>query len=117
MLNMKTQNWTQSQLERKSLVENGKTVVASKRNDNALIAWAEQQGVMVKIDRTTEWGNPFKIMNNASRDDVCDNYANFLKNKPSLQKQLHKLKGKVLVCWCYPLRCHGDHLAELVNKY
>jgi myosin heavy subunit len=119
-----SQNWTQSQLERKSLVENGKTVVASKRNDangkpvdNALIAWAEQQGLLIKIDRTTEWGNPFEMSTDGSRDEVCDNYANhFLKYKPSLQKQLHKLKGKVLVCWCYPLRCHGDHLAELANK-
>jgi DNA modification methylase len=27
-----------------------------------------------------------------------------------------ELKGKVLGCWCKPLPCHGDFLAELANQ-
>jgi len=118
------QGWTQSQLERRQLVEKGITVVASKRNDdtgkpidNALIAWADQQGLMLPIDRNTPWGNPFETPADGSRDEVCDNYANhYLPHKPSLLKHLPTLKGKVLMCWCHPLRCHGDHLAELANR-
>jgi hypothetical protein len=30
--------------------------------------------------------------------------------------KIHTLKGKVLACWCYPERCHGDYLAEWANK-
>ncbi|MGA9841048.1 MAG: DUF4326 domain-containing protein [Nitrososphaeraceae archaeon] len=33
-----------------------------------------------------------------------------------LMNQLPELKGKVLGCWCAPLPCHGDTLAELANK-
>ncbi|CAK0762234.1 hypothetical protein CCP4SC76_3680004 [Gammaproteobacteria bacterium] len=118
------QGWTQSQLERRKLIEAGLTVVASQRNssdgkpvDAALIAWADQQGLMVKIDRNTDWGNPFETPSDGDRDTVCDNYADhYLPYKPSLLKKLKTLQGKVLVCWCHPLRCHGDHLAEQANK-
>lgn len=117
------QGWTQSQLERRQLVESGITVVASQRNDNdgkpfdnALIAWADQAGLLVKIDRNTDWGNPFETPADGSRDEVCDHFADhYLPYKPSLLRKIPNLKGKVLVCWCHPLRCHGDHLAELAN--
>lgn len=117
------QGWTQSQLARRELIEQGFAVVASKRNgpdgkqmDAALIAWADQQGLMVPIDRNTDWGNPFEMPSDGDRDVVCDNYAaHYLPHKPSLLKKLPNLRGKVLVCWCHPERCHGDHLAERAN--
>ena len=28
---------------------------------------------------------------------------------------LPELKGKVLLCWCYPKQCHGHYLASLAN--
>lgn len=28
---------------------------------------------------------------------------------------LHTLKGKTIACWCKPLACHGDVLAELAD--
>lgn len=118
------QGWTQSQLERKLCVEDGETVVASKRKDAngkeidaALIAWADQRGLVVMTDRTSEWGNPFEMGADGTRDEVCENYANhYLPFKPSLQKKLKQLKGKVLVCWCHPERCHAHHLASIVNE-
>ena len=117
------QGWTQSQLERRKLIEQGFAVVASKRNgadgkpmDAALIAWADQQNLMMPIDRNTDWGNPFEMPSDGDRDTVCDNYAkHYLPFKPSLLKKLKTLKGKVLVCWCHPERCHGDHLADQAN--
>jgi len=119
------QGWTTDQLERKALIEQGVTVVASKRNDKdgkvrdaALIAWADQQGLMAEIGRNTAWGNPFEMPGDGDRDAVCDNFANYyMPHKPSLLKKIPTLKGKVLVCWCHPERCHGDHLAELANSH
>lgn len=117
------QGWNTSQLERKALVEQGITVVASMREDDtgkqadaALLAWADQQGLHKRIDRNTDWGNPFELPGDGGRDEVCDKFAkHYMPNKPSLHKKLHTLKGRVLVCWCHPERCHGDHLAELAN--
>ena len=114
--------WSVSQLERRQLVEQGFAVIASKRNgadgkpiDAALIAWATQQGLMTPIDRSSAWGNPFEMPADGDRNDVCELFAEFLTAKPSLLKKLKTLKGKVLVCWCHPERCHGDHLAALAN--
>lgn len=112
------QGWNTSQLERKEAVEQGTTVVASMRDeiDSALLAWADQQGLHTRIDRNTVWGNPFEIEADGNRDEVCDKYANhYLPHKNRLMANIGKLKGKVLVCWCHPERCHGDHLAELAN--
>jgi hypothetical protein len=33
-----------------------------------------------------------------------------------LLNDLHELNGKVLRCYCKPLCCHGDILAELANS-
>lgn len=117
------QGWTQSQLDRRQQVEAGRAIVASQRHDqsgkpidNALIAWADQAGLLVKIDRNTDWGNPYEMPGDGDRATVCANYAiHYLPFKPSLTKKLGALQGKVLVCWCHPEQCHGDHLAELAN--
>lgn len=118
------QGWTDDQIERKELVKQGVTVVASQRTnsdgiekDAALLAWADQQRLLVRIDRQTEWGNPFELPADGDRDEVCEKFARYyMPHKTGLQKKLHRLKGKVLVCWCHPERCHGDHLAELANN-
>ena len=37
----------------------------------------------------------------------------YLLSQPELLIQIHELKDKNLGCWCKPLPCHGDVLAEL----
>jgi hypothetical protein len=56
-----TQEWTVSQLERKAKVLAGESVLASMRTDHALIAWAESHDLMVRIDRSGIWGNPYEV--------------------------------------------------------
>ena len=110
--------WTDDQKERMAKVDRGETVVASKRDnaDRALIQWAIEQGAMVEIGRNTKWGNPFVMDEDGDRDQVCDSFEkHYLPHKPSLLNKIETLKGKVLVCWCYPNRCHGNHLADLAN--
>jgi hypothetical protein len=48
--------WTPSETERREIVENGRTVVANLRHDHALIAWAMERDILVRVDRTTDWG-------------------------------------------------------------
>ena len=36
---------------------------------------------------------------------------------PKYRKELKKLKGKNLGCWCKPNKCHGDRLLELIEEY
>lgn len=110
--------WSQSELERKAVVEAGGTVVANMHQDTdrALLQWAKATNRFVRIDRNSDWGNPFEMPADGDRDTVCDSYEIFFPRKFSLHNRLDELKGKVLGCWCYPQRCHGDYLAGKVTE-
>ena len=113
-----THEWTEDELKRKAIVESGGTVVANMHQDTdrALLEWARKTDRFVRIDRNTEWGNPFEMGKDGDRDTVCDSYEIFFPRKFSLHNRLDELKGKVLGCWCYPARCHGMYLAAKVEE-
>ena len=62
------------------------------------------------------WGNPFIIGRDGTREEVIAKHRAWLLNNPEQMNHLHLLKGKRLGCWCAPLACHGDTLAELANE-
>ena len=105
-------DWTESEKERRAAVERGETVVANKKTDRQLIRWASEKGHFLPIDRGTQWGNPFVVGEDGDRDKVCDSFKVYFNLKPSLQVKIPSLAGKVLGCWCFPERCHGNHLVE-----
>jgi hypothetical protein len=71
----------------------------------------------VYIGRPTVWGNPFVIGKDGSRADVVRKYRAWLETRPDMiAKARAELGGKVLACWCSPLACHGDVLAEIANS-
>jgi ParB-like chromosome segregation protein Spo0J len=114
-----TDDWRQDERDRQVEVENGFTVVANAAADKNLICWAESKGLAVRIDRGTRYGNPFVLDEDGDRDDVCIAYERYyLAHKPSIRDRIDagELTGKVLVCHCYPARCHGDCLASEANS-
>lgn len=70
----------------------------------------------VYIGRPSEWGNPFKMGPNQSREDVIQKYQEYIESTPGMLEKIRKLKGKNLVCFCSPKPCHGDILLKLANK-
>lgn len=82
----------------------------------------------VRIDRATRWGNPYLISPGYDRDRVVDSFRDYLADRLRreewqggyeplpLRAALRGLVGKRLFCWCAPLRCHGDVLAEYAEK-
>lgn len=113
-----TPELTEDQKARLDKAKAGEAVVANISTDGALLWHAERDGIYVRADRKTTWGNPFLLHEDGDRDAVCDSYAlHYVPNKPSIKDNISSLKGKVLGCWCYPQRCHCDHLAELANDY
>jgi hypothetical protein len=66
----------------------------------------------------SKWGNPYaKYLKKMGRDKVIKMYKVYIMNEPELLKLIPlELKDKRLGCWCKPLPCHGDLLAELVDK-
>jgi hypothetical protein len=112
-----TDDWRKDERDRQAQVNNGITVVANAAADKNLICWAERQGLAVRIDRSTKYGNPFVLNEDGDRDEVCDAYErHYLPHKPSILRDAEKLKGKVLICHCYPERCHGNALMKLTRN-
>ena len=66
--------------------------------------------------KESKWHNPFKEGKDGTLQEVIEKYKVYLQSKPELLEAIFELKGKVLGCWCKPLPCHGDFLAELANK-
>lgn len=111
-------DWREDERERKQQAEWGYAVVANAERDKNLICWAEREGIAVRIDRGSRYGNPFVLREDGDRNEVCDAYEqHYLPHKPSIGDRVANgdLQGKVLVCHCYPERCHGDALAECTN--
>lgn len=67
------------------------------------------------IDRTTIWGNPFHIGADGDRDEVCDKHAAWIVEQPALMARIGELRGRNLMCWRWPKRCHGLTLRRLAN--
>ena len=68
----------------------------------------------VYIGRGSPWGNPFVMGVHGNRDSVCEQYEADLEHRVNAGRvsltSLAALHGKDLVCFCAPLRCHGDTL-------
>lgn len=65
----------------------------------------------VYVGRGSPWGNPFRIGVDGTRDQVVDKFEREV--LPRLD--LAPLRGKHLVCFCAPKRCHADILLCAAN--
>ena len=110
--------------QRRALAERGVTVVANITKDRALVEWAQDTGRDVYIARNYRgwsdvgWGNNYRpqIHTPEEHDRVIALYVRRLDENPMLLGRLAELcGGKVLLCWCHPLPCHGDVLAKRAN--
>lgn len=72
----------------------------------------------VYIGRGSDWGNPYVIGPDGTREDVIRKYEVIVKGAYGLmttsnKERLSSLHGKPLECFCYPRPCHG----EVLHKY
>lgn len=105
--------WSDAEQDLAGRLRNGETVVVNMRDEvhGNLWRWAVDTGLAVRIDRKSDWGNPFLLPDDGDRDAVIRNYAErYLPHKPSLTSRLEQLRGRALGCWCAPQPCHGDVL-------
>lgn len=71
----------------------------------------------VRIDRTTKWGNPFRMKSENDRALVCRKYAYWIQSEIAAgHRNINELAdAKRLGCWCAPKQCHGDYLKSLIE--
>jgi hypothetical protein len=60
--------------------------------------------------------NPFRIGVDGDREQVIAKYRDYLLARTDLLALLPDLQGKRLGCWCNPLPCHADIIAELADR-
>lgn len=110
---------------RRERLTQGKTCVCNQKIDKALMAEFSDRAVYIGREngwakpsrKRSIWHNPFKVGRDADTNkQACAMYRDYLLGKPELLKRLEELRGKLLVCWCYPEDCHGNVLIELLEE-
>ncbi len=71
----------------------------------------------VLVDRTSKWGNPFRVGIHGTRQQCIAKHAAWIRSQPQLLAALPELRGKTLGCCCAPRPCHADTLLELANAH
>lgn len=73
------------------------------------------------IGRGSYWGNPHSMYEDGEdRDEVIRKFKydfDFEKFPNKEKKEVYKLAGKRLGCFCKPEVCHGDVLADFLNAW
>lgn len=90
-------------------------------NEQTIKVWARWDKNAPKnsiyVGRPSPFGNPFKMNSEEERNEVCDKYEKYVNSNPQLiEKIKRELKGKHLVCYCAPKRCHADTLLRIANE-
>ena len=78
----------------------------------------------VYIGRGSPYGNPFTHLTGTKattvvddRDKACEEFEKWASSNPQFITDVKRnLRGKHLVCFCKPKRCHGDYLLRIANE-
>ncbi len=67
------------------------------------------------------FGNPFPMVpGQSTREESIDafrvHFNERMESDPEFKARVLALQGKKLVCFCKPLACHGDVIAEHLNS-
>lgn len=83
--------------------------------------------VLVRVDRKSALGNPFKMNDESERDSVCDRYEAYFERMRVENDAFHKELGRIwklarktnvaLGCWCAPRRCHAETIKRFIEQY
>ncbi|QDP56472.1 MAG: hypothetical protein Tp152SUR00d2C52646391_68 [Prokaryotic dsDNA virus sp.] len=83
---------------------------------------------VIRVDRTSVLGNPYKMYGEHMRDEVCDNYAVWLKERIKAKDEVilgalehiadlvYNGHDVIITCHCTPKRCHADEIKRVVER-
>lgn len=95
------------------------TFVFERPTETTVAHWVDRPEGSAYIGRPTIYGNPFHIGRDGDRTAVINLYRQYfmnrMRNDEVFRLAVHGLKGRVLVCHCKPMDCHGDVIAEYLN--
>ena len=95
------------------------------RIDNIRTYKTSSNEISIKVDRSTPLGNPYYMKDENERDNVCDKYAVYLAaaytGNADIARELSRITDAlsrsdvVLLCWCYPKRCHAEEIVKIIK--
>lgn len=66
-------------------------------------------------------GNPYRLEDGYSREEAIEkfklDFAHRVAEDKEFKRRLMNVQGNILVCYCKPKDCHGDVIAEYVDKH
>lgn len=123
------QRWTERERSLARAVLDGSTVVVNVRKSGPhkhLVPWLVEQELITYIGHAgnrhswpeSDFANPFVKQAKVDRDAMVRRYRAWLSDRQDLLRRLRdgELDGRALGCWCAPQPCHGDVLAQEVNR-
>lgn len=70
---------------------------------------------IVVCDRSSEWGNPFRIGPDGDREEVIAKFRRYFLHSP-LYFRIGELYGKDFACHCAPKSCHCDIYKSFLDR-
>jgi hypothetical protein len=109
--------WAADERGLRASLERGETTVVNLWKHLRVVEWARERDLLILIDRSSPWGNPFILDEDGDRETVIAKYArHYLPHKVRLRAELAALRGKALACHCAPEPCHGDVLKAQADQ-
>ena len=95
--------------------------MGSKKNKKTEVVNKYHEEFDVYIGRGSAFGNKYPINESIgdTRKVVIEKYKKWFYKRLEngrFKKEVLKLKGKRLACFCKPLACHGDIIVEYLEK-
>jgi hypothetical protein len=89
-------------------------------SDKTIVVNVKKELYDVYCGRPTIYRNPYRIGVDGDRETVIKKFEvrfhNKMKNDPAYRKAILGLRGKRIGCFCYPLPCHLDIIANFLNS-
>lgn len=86
----------------------------------------KENEILVKVDRSSILGNPYPMISENRRNEVCLKYDNHFEHSIQYDEKfknainaiiiLAKTKDIALGCWCYPKRCHAITIKDYIEN-
>lgn len=89
--------------------------------ETTVVHWDNRplRGEYAYIGRPTQFGNPYPIKEFGRREAI-ERYRTYFElriMRSPFRKLVEGLRGKVLVCHCKPMACHGDVIVEWLESH
>ena len=93
------------------------TVVNLRKDEYDVYIGRGRKGLIPDPPEYGCFGNPFdKNTRSKNIADFKEYFDSRIKNDPKFKEAILTLKDKRIACFCKPLPCHGDVIAEWLDK-